>query len=424
MQRVAMLSVHTSPLAQPGSGDGGGMNVYVHALASALARAGVGGRRAHPSRAPGATTGRRGRARATGSCTSTAGPCAPVPRHMFPELVAPFSEAARAQLERCGTDYDVAARELLGLGCGRSPAEARARPAARHHVPLARPGAGRGRPRRRGHVATAGRGRGRACADLVVAATDEERDQLVRYYGADPERVEIVPPGVDHARSRRATGPAPAVRSASTTGPVLLFVGRIQPLKGVDLAVEALAELETPRATLLVVGGPSGPRVKPSSRVVHRLVEDLGLEERVRFVPPQPHEELATYYRAADVCIVPSRTESFGLVALEAAACGTPVVAANVGGLRFVVDDGAPATSSTAATRSTSRRRSTASCAAMRARWASAPSSARPATAGASPRRGFAVSTPTSPPARSCSAPDRRAGRRPPSTHRARTRTR
>jgi D-inositol-3-phosphate glycosyltransferase len=121
---------------------------------------------------------------------------------------------------------------------------------------------------------------------------------------------------------------------------VLLFVGRIQPLKGVDLAVEALARLETRKATLLVVGGPSGPEGEAELERLHRLVEDLGLEARVRFVAPQAHEKLATYYRAADVCIVPSRSESFGLVALEAAACGTPVVATNVGGLRYVVDHG------------------------------------------------------------------------------------
>jgi D-inositol-3-phosphate glycosyltransferase len=91
---------------------------------------------------------------------------------------------------------------------------------------------------------------------------------------------------------------------------------------------------------LLVVGGPSGPDGEAELARAHRLVEDLRLEASVRFVPPQPHAGLATYYRAADVCIVPSRSESFGLVALEAAACGTPVVAANVGGLRFVVDHG------------------------------------------------------------------------------------
>jgi D-inositol-3-phosphate glycosyltransferase len=120
----------------------------------------------------------------------------------------------------------------------------------------------------------------------------------------------------------------------------VLFVGRLQPLKGADLAVRALAELDARGATLVIIGGPSGPDGPAEVAALHTLVSDLGLEHRVRFVAPQPHDQLADYYRAADVCVVPSHTESFGLVALEAAACGTPVVAANVGGLRLLVDDG------------------------------------------------------------------------------------
>jgi D-inositol-3-phosphate glycosyltransferase len=178
------------------------------------------------------------------------------------------------------------------------------------------------------------------CADLVVASTFEEQDQLVRHYGADPARVEIITPGVDHrvffprdrAAARRHIGLPP--------GPMVLFVGRIQPLKGADLAVRALAELADRRAMLVIVGGPSGPDGVNEVTALHALVAELGVEHRVRFVAPRPHDQLADFYRAADVCVVPSRTESFGLVALEAAACGTPVVAANVGGLRFLVDHG------------------------------------------------------------------------------------
>ena len=120
---------------------------------------------------------------------------------------------------------------------------------------------------------------------------------------------------------------------------VLLFVGRIQPLKGADLALRCLAELPE-WATLVVVGGPSGAEGPAELDRLHALACTLGIADRVRWVPPQPHAALADLYRAADVCLVPSRSESFGLVALEAAACGTPVVAANVGGLRSLVDDG------------------------------------------------------------------------------------
>ena len=122
---------------------------------------------------------------------------------------------------------------------------------------------------------------------------------------------------------------------------MLLFVGRIQPLKGADLAVRALAELPDHARGARGRRGPERPRGRGRARPRSTtLVDELGLTSRVRFVPPQPHEQLAHYYQAADVCVVPSRSESFGLVALEAAACGTPVVASNVGGLRIVVDDG------------------------------------------------------------------------------------
>jgi D-inositol-3-phosphate glycosyltransferase len=121
---------------------------------------------------------------------------------------------------------------------------------------------------------------------------------------------------------------------------VLLFVGRIQPLKGLDVAVATLAGLDDPTAVLVAVGGPSGVDGPTELGRVQALATELGVADRVRFVPPQPHHMLSTYYRAANVTIVPSRSESFGLVALESAACGTPVVAAAVGGLRTLVEHG------------------------------------------------------------------------------------
>jgi D-inositol-3-phosphate glycosyltransferase len=153
-----------------------------------------------------------------------------------------------------------------------------------------------------------------------------------------------VPPGVDHAffgpghrpQARRALG-------LPLSGRLLLFVGRIQPLKRADVAIETLAELcerggEPYR--LVVVGGPSGPHGEKSLQGLYDEADARAVRERVHFVAPQPHELLSSYYRAADVCIVPSRSESFGLVALEAAACGTPVVASAVGGLTTLVDHG------------------------------------------------------------------------------------
>jgi D-inositol-3-phosphate glycosyltransferase len=178
-----------------------------------------------------------------------------------------------------------------------------------------------------------------ACADLMLASTTDERAQLADLYSADADRIEIVPPGVDHL----VFSPGDRFEARHKLGidapRVLLFIGRIQPLKGIDLAVRCLAALDDPKAMLVVVGGASGRDGAAELDRVRVLAQDLGVAKQVRWVRPQRHDRLADYYRAADVCIVPSRSESFGLVALEAAACGTPVVAAAVGGLRFLVDD-------------------------------------------------------------------------------------
>jgi D-inositol-3-phosphate glycosyltransferase len=182
------------------------------------------------------------------------------------------------------------------------------------------------------------------CSDAVLASCTVEADQIASLYGADPGRIRIVPPGVDHAffgpghrpQARRALG-------LPLDGRLLLFVGRIQPLKCADMAIKALAELSGRGSVpyhLVIVGGPSGPHGEKSLRGLLDLADAHGVRSQVHFVAPQPHELLSSYYRAADVCLVPSRSESFGLVALEAAACGTPVVASAVGGLTTLVDHG------------------------------------------------------------------------------------
>lgn len=179
-----------------------------------------------------------------------------------------------------------------------------------------------------------------ACADAVLANCIPEAEQLVQFYNADDDRIEIVPPGVDHAFF--SPGHQGGARWAVDTDdrPLLLFVGRIQPLKGVDVAVETLAALERTDARLWIVGGASGAEGNSEVDRIHRLIDDLGLRDRVEFKPPIPHHLLSTYYRAADVVLVPSRSESFGLVALESAACGIPVVASAVGGLLTLVEHG------------------------------------------------------------------------------------
>jgi D-inositol-3-phosphate glycosyltransferase len=179
------------------------------------------------------------------------------------------------------------------------------------------------------------------CADAIAVNCSEEETQFRRLYGDPPGRVEVIAPGVEHAFF--APGERHGARAAldlPPDAPVLLFVGRIQPLKGPDVAVRALAALGRRDALLLLVGGASGVEGDHEVERLDSLIDELGVTGQVRFVPPQPHHILSTYYRAADVVLVPSRSESFGLVALEASACGVPVVASAVGGLLTLVDHG------------------------------------------------------------------------------------
>ncbi|HTK17409.1 MAG TPA: glycosyltransferase [Acidimicrobiia bacterium] len=330
--------MHTSPLAQPGAGDGGGMNVYVRALASALARAGVACdvyTRAEHVDQPEVVEVEPG----FRVVHVTAGARAPLPRCELLGLVDSFVDEA-ARLLDAGPAVEVLhANYWLSGAVAHRLKHMRDIPMVATFHTLARVKADAGvdddpdqRARTEHDVI--------ACADLMLASTDAERDQLETLYGAVAERVEIVPPGVDHSVFFPADATIAKRRLGLQSRRTLLFAGRIQPLKGVGMAVRCLAELDDPDTTLMVVGGPSGPDGEEELARVRQLACDLGVAANVRFVAPQPHDQLADFYRAADVCIVPSRAESFGLVALEAAACGTPVVAASVGGLRSLVYDG------------------------------------------------------------------------------------
>jgi D-inositol-3-phosphate glycosyltransferase len=180
-------------------------------------------------------------------------------------------------------------------------------------------------------------------ADRLVANTEQEAGELVELYGADPARVAVAEPGVDLATFR----PGSSVEARATLGlpadaVLLLFVGRIQPLKAPDVLVRAAAELVRRRPELRarlvvgILGGASGTGVR-NPMGLEALAERLGIGDLLRIVPPVDRPTLARWYRAADVLAVPSHSESFGLVALEAQACGTPVVAANIGGLPTAV---------------------------------------------------------------------------------------
>ncbi len=356
MRRLAVLSLHTSPLAQPGTGDGGGMNVYVRELTAALARTGVTCdvfTRAWSSDLPAIVDVEPG----LRVHHVQAGPLEILPKESLPAVVDEFT--ARV-LERM-TDAAISAG-AAGGGLPYTSVHANywlsglAGHVIKHelNLPLVCTFHTLDRvkaesmpeeveadmPHRRAEAEASIID----CSDAVLASCTVEAEQIASLYGGEPGRIRIVPPGVDHAffgpghrpQARRALG-------LPLDGRLLLFVGRIQPLKCADVAIETLAELLEGGGTpyrLVVVGGPSGPHGEKSLQRLYDVADARGVREHVHFIAPQPHELLSSYYRGADVCVVPSRSESFGLVALEAAACGTPVVASAVGGLTTLVDHG------------------------------------------------------------------------------------
>jgi D-inositol-3-phosphate glycosyltransferase len=349
MRSLAVLSMHTSPLAQPGTGDGGGMNVYVRELSAALARTGVECdvyTRAWSATLPATVPVEPG----LRVHHVPAGPLAHLPKEALPGVVEEFTDGVLARMKAGSAGWEggpdaIHANYWLSGMAGHVLKHELGLPLVSTFHTLDRVRAeaspedvGAAEPARRAEAEA----RVIGCSDAVLASCSVEAAQISELYGGEPSRIEIVAPGVDHAFF--SPGHRPQARRAlglPEDGPVLLFVGRLQPLKGASVAVEALARLETRRdAVLVVIGGPSGLLGQEELSRLHALVAELGLGHRVRFVPPQRHEMLSTYYRAADVCLVPSRSESFGLVALEAAACGTPVVASAVGGLRTLVDHG------------------------------------------------------------------------------------
>ncbi|WP_254920539.1 D-inositol-3-phosphate glycosyltransferase [Blastococcus mobilis] len=346
---MATLSVHTSPLDQPGAGDAGGMNVYIVEASRRLADRGIEVdifTRATSSdlppvveMSPGVTVRH-----------VSAGPFEGLGKEELPAQLCAFTAAVlREEAQHEPGYYDVVhSHYWLSGQVGWLARDRWSVPLIHTAHTLAKVKnealADGDRPEPRARVI--GEEQVVAEADRLIANTDEEARQLVRLYGADPARTLVVPPGVD--LDRFAPGDRRAARRAlgiADDAIVLLFVGRIQPLKAPDVLLHAAAQLLADEPTLRdrlevhVVGAPSGSGLEAPQQL-DKLAADLGIADRVVFHPPQPPERLADHYRAADVTVVPSHNESFGLVALEAQACGTPVVAAAVGGLRTAVRDG------------------------------------------------------------------------------------
>jgi D-inositol-3-phosphate glycosyltransferase len=332
---AAILSLHTSPLAQPGEGDSGGMNVYVRELSASLAQAGVDVRvyvRRWADHLPERVPIEPG----LEVVHVDAGEPGLTKEHL-PEVLSVFADGVAADLKRAPADV-LHANYWLSAVAGHDLKHRLDLPlvATFHTLARVKVDAGDAEPvaRIRAEEAVIG------CCDAICASNPVEVQQLVELYDAPSDRIELVPPGVDHAFFSPGDRAGARAALGLDDRPTLLFVGRIQPLKGLTVAIRALAQLRGADSRLLVVGGPSGSDGPAEMRRVLALVDELDLGDRVRFVDPQEHHRLSTYYRASDVVVVPSRSESFGLVALEAAACGVPVVASDVGGLRSLVQDG------------------------------------------------------------------------------------
>ncbi len=345
--RVAIVSLHTSPLDQPGSGDSGGMNVFIREAAARLSALGVDADVFTRCRGGG---GSEVQELSGGSrlIRVKAGPCSPVPKEDLPRFLPEFLGGVLARARREERRYDlVHTHYWLSGWIGRSTKQIWNVPLVASFHTLGKVknySLARDEPPEPG-VRLAGEEQVIADADRIMAATPSEASQLVGLYRADPERIRLVPPGVDHTVFFPRDRDAARSRLHLSGVRLALFVGRLQAHKGPDIAVRALAEAvardpaSTRDVVLAIVGGPSG--ASHGAEVAHLmdLAGALGIGERVMLFPPQPQARLADFYAGADVVLVPSRSESFGLVALEAQACGTPVVAAAVGGLRYVVRD-------------------------------------------------------------------------------------
>lgn len=351
-RRIATLSVHTSPLDQPGTGDAGGLNVYVVEVAKRLAARGIE-----------VDIFTRAVCRDTPPLTEiapgvlvrsvVAGPFEELDKTDLPAQVCEFTlEVLRAEAEADPGRYDlVHAHYWLSGKVGAVAKERWGVPLVQSmhtlgkvkNAALAAGDAAEPDDRIRGELDVV------ATADRLIANTTEEARQLTELYGADPAKVRTVSPGADlSVFTPGGHGAKAGIRrklGIAADAVVLVFAGRVQPLKGPDVVLKAAARLIeadqelAKRLLVVLVGGPSGRSERADPDRMRELAAKLGITDIVRFEPPCPQAELADWYRAATVVLTPSHSESFGLVALEAQACGTPVVAASVGGLRTVVRD-------------------------------------------------------------------------------------
>lgn len=346
LRRVAMISLHTSPLDQPGTGDAGGMNVYVLELSKRLARQGVQVEmftRATSSRTPAVIEVDDG----VRVHNVVAGPFEGLAKNELPSQLCTFArEVLRAEAAREPGYFDVVHSHYWLSG------QVGALTRDRWGVPLVHTMHTMAKVKNdalaRGDspeppARVIGEEQVVAASDMLIANTAAEAAELINLYDAEPGQVEVVHPGVDLDQFRPQDKAAARARlGLPAAGKVVAFIGRIQPLKAPDIVLKAAALLLqkhpelTEHLTVAVIGGPSGSGLE-KPELLTQLAHSLQISGSVRFVPPVSRSALVQWLAAADLVCVPSYNESFGLVAVEAQAVGTPVVAAAVGGLPTAV---------------------------------------------------------------------------------------
>jgi len=342
--RVAMLSVHTCPLAALGGKETGGMNVYVRELSRELGRMGLGvdvfTRSQDPNIRRVVPLGEGARV-----VHLPAGPQAPMQRERVFDHLDEFVEGVDAWRRAHGIEYDlVHGHYWLSGVVGLALRERWGVPVLQmfHTLGQFKNGAARRRIDLEPSLRLDEEQRIVAQADGLVAASAGERRALVDDYGADIARTVVIPCGVDTALFRPGDRAEARARIGTGDTPLVVYVGRIAPIKGLATLLDAIAQLRARASAvrLLIVGGEADEPVSGHEAEIRQRVEALGLRDVVRFVGAQPQEVLRDYYLAADVTVLPSYYESFGMVALEAMACGSPVIGSRVGGLATTVRDG------------------------------------------------------------------------------------
>ena len=336
-----MLSVHTCPLAALGGKETGGMNVYVREVSRELGRMGldvdVFTRSQNPEiervvqLAPGVRV-----------VHLPAGPEAPMPREDIYRHLDQFVNALDLWRLRDGVEYDLIHGHYWLSGVAGLRLRTRwGSPLLQmfHTLGQMKNSVARTADELEPELRIAAEGRIIAAADRIIAANAVEREHLAAYYGADRERVAVIPCGVDTELFTPAAPAAAKARLGLPEAPLLVYVGRLAPIKGLETLLEAMARLPA-RPFLLIVGGDQDEPQNGHVAHLRRLVATLGLTDSVRFLGAQPQERLRLFYAASDATVMPSYYESFGMVALEAMACGSPVIASNVGGLTTTVRDG------------------------------------------------------------------------------------